>query len=222
MSEENNDLGDMAEDAMDNAKDGAENISDKASDALDSAKETAKDLGEKAGEKFDDAKDATKEFAEDAKEKASEIGEKASEKFDDAKEAASESFDDAKEAASEFADDVKKEANEFKENVKDTFSPDNPDSGKTIAILAHITIIGWIIAIIMNGSNKTEIGSYYIRQTLGIWIFMLVLGFVPLVGCFAGIIGIVLIIISLVAAVSGKMTPTVGVGHLFQDWFKAL
>ncbi len=193
MSEENKDLGDMAEDAMDGAKDGAENISDKASDTLDNAKE-----------------------------KASEFGEKASEKFDEAKEAASETFEDAKEAASEFTDDVKDAAKDFQEDAKNAFDPSNPDSGKTIAIIAHITFIGWIIAIIMNGSNKTEIGSFYIRQTLGIWLFMIVLGFVPIVGCFAGLIGLVFIIISLVAAINGKMTPTVGVGHLFQDWFKTL
>jgi hypothetical protein len=175
MSEENNDLGGMAEDAMDSAKDGAENLGDKASDALDSAKE-----------------------------------------------AASETFEDAKEAASEFTDDVKDAAKDFQEDAKNAFDPSNPDSGKTIAIIAHITFIGWIIAIIMNGSNKTEIGSFYIRQTLGIWLFMIVLGFVPIVGCFAGLIGLVFIIISLVAAINGKMTPTVGVGHLFQDWFKTL
>lgn len=82
MSENNNDLGDMAEDAMDGAKEGAEN------------------LGEKASEKFEDAKEATKEFAEDAKEKASEFA-------DDAKEAASDFADEAKKTANEFKDGVK-------------------------------------------------------------------------------------------------------------------
>ena len=56
MSEENKDLGDMAEDAMDNAQEGAENLGGKAEDALDSAAEKASDIGEKASEKFDDAK----------------------------------------------------------------------------------------------------------------------------------------------------------------------
>jgi len=82
MSDDNKDLGDMAEDAMDGAKEGAEN------------------LGDKAGEAFEDAKEATKEFAEDAKEKASEFA-------DDAKEAASDFADEAKKTASEFTDGVK-------------------------------------------------------------------------------------------------------------------
>ncbi len=141
MSEENKDLGDMADDAMDNAQEGAESMGDKASDALDSAKETAKDLGEKAGEKFDDAKEATKEFAEDAKEKASEIGEKASEKFDDAKEATKEFAEDAKEAASDFADDAKKTANEFSESAKEAFS--GSENKKMLAGILAI-VLGWL------------------------------------------------------------------------------
>lgn len=83
MSEENKDLGDKAEDALDNAKD------------------AAKDLGEKASEKFEDAKEATKEFAEDTKEKASDFAE-------DAKESAKEFTESAKEAFSGAGGDNKK------------------------------------------------------------------------------------------------------------------
>lgn len=59
MSEDKKDLGDMADDAMDNAKD------------------AAKKAGEKAEEVFEDAKEATKEFAEDAKETTKEFTEEA-------------------------------------------------------------------------------------------------------------------------------------------------
>ncbi len=182
MSEKNKDLGDMADDAMDNAKKKAENLGDKANDSFDKGKEEAKDLGDKA---------------EDA-------------------------FDKAKEKASEFADDAKEAAKEFKEDVKETFSPNNPDNGKMVAIIAHITFIGWIIAIIMNSNNKTELGSYYIRQLLGIYLVFFALSFIPLVGCFTWILAVVLIIMSLLNAVAEKMVPTPVVGAYFQDWFKSL
>ena len=42
------------------------------------------------------------------------------------------------------------------------------DDGKTVAIIAYITLIGWIIALVMNNGNKTVLGSYHIRQSLGI------------------------------------------------------
>lgn len=222
MSEDNKNLDDMADDAMDSAKEGAENLGDKAEGALDNAKEKASEIGEKASEKFDEAKEATKEFAEDAKEKASEIGEKVGEKFDDAKEATKEFAEDAKEAASDFAEDVKKEASEFKEDVKEAFSSDNPDSGKTVAIIAHITLIGWIIALVMNNGNKTEIGSFYIRQVLGIMLLGFVLGIIPVVNLVAWIVPFVLWIISLIGAFGGKQKPVLLVGDYFQDWFKSL
>ncbi len=163
-----------------------------------------KDLGDQAEDAFEGAKESAKEFAEDAKEAASDFAE------------------DAKEAASDFADNVKEAAKEFKEEAEKTFDPNSPDSGKTVAIIAHITVIGWIVALIMNNQNKTEFGSYYIRQTLGIWLVAILLNFIPVVGCFASLICLVLVIISLVNAANGKMVPTVGVGEMFQNWFSGL
>lgn len=193
MSEENKNLDDMADEAMDNTKEGAENLADKAEGALDDVKEKASELGEKASEKFEEAKEATKEFAEDAKE-----------------------------ATKEFAEDAKEAANDFAEDVKETFSSDNPDSGKTVAIIAHLTLIGWIIALVMNNGNKTEIGSFYIRQVLGIMLLGFVLGIIPVVNLIAWIVPFVLWIISLVGAFGGKQKPVLLVGDYFQDWFKSL
>ena len=122
----------------------------------------------------------------------------------------------------DFGDKAEEAAREFKEDVKKTFDPQSPDNGKTVAIIAHITVIGWIVALIMNSQNKTEFGSYYIRQTLGIWILGFILGIIPVIGCFAFIICVVLIIMSLVNAANDKMVPIVGLGTYFQDWFKSL
>ena len=38
--------------------------------------------------------------------------------------------------------------------------------GKTKAIVAHITLIGWIIALVLNSQQKDEYASFYIRQML--------------------------------------------------------
>jgi len=162
--------------------------------------EENKDLGDKAEDAFDKAKDTAKGAADDAKKAAGK----------------------AKEKAGDFAEEAKEAAQDFKEEVKDTFDPNKSDNGKTVAIVAHITIIGWIIAIVMNSQNKSEFGSYYIRQTLGIWILMIILGFIPIVGCFASLLGLVLIIMSVINAANGKMVLTPVVGQYFQDWFKSL
>ncbi|WP_198439717.1 hypothetical protein [Pareuzebyella sediminis] len=180
-------------------------------DAIDGINPDKGDLKSEASKATDKKNDAS----ESVKEKAKEFTESAKKK-------GKEFSEEAKETADEFAKDAKKAANDFKDDMKQTFDPNNPDSGKTVAILAHITVIGWIVAIIMNSQNKTEFGSFYIRQTLGIWILMIILGLIPIVGCLSAIIGLVLIIMSLINAANNKMVPTVGVGHLFQDWFKSL
>ena len=40
--------------------------------------------------------------------------------------------------------------------------------GKTTAIIAYLTIIGWIIAFIMNNKDNNAFASFHIRQALGL------------------------------------------------------
>lgn len=94
--------------------------------------------------------------------------------------------------------------------------------GKTIAIIAHMTIIGWIIAFVMNNKTKNAYASYYIRQVLGIMLCFLLLSFVPAIAWFVNIGILILWVISLIYALSGEMKPIPLLGHLFQDWFKSL
>lgn len=51
------------------------------------------------------------------------------------------------------------------------------DNGKQIAIIAYLTIIGAVIAILMNSENKKEFASFHIRQALGIFITFFLLGY---------------------------------------------
>ena len=141
----------------------------------------------------------------DAKEGAKKAAEKAEEFAGEAKEKAKEVFEDAKEATSEFVD-------EAKEVLSD---------GKNVAIIAHITLIGWIIALIMNGSNKTELGSFYVRQTLGLFILFF-LSWIPILGWILALVAFIAWIISLVGALGGSMKPTFLFGKQFQEWFKSL
>lgn len=166
-----------------------------------------KNLGEDLNEMLGDAKDEVKKVAGRASEKASEFAE-------DAKEV----LGDAKEKASEFAEDAKEKFNEFSEDTKEVLG-----DGKNIAIIAHITLIGWIIALVMNGGDKkTEYASFYIRQMLGLMLFAIVLSFIPIVGWFVNLIMIVLWIMSLLGALSGEKKETPVIGKLFQDWFKGI
>jgi uncharacterized membrane protein len=94
--------------------------------------------------------------------------------------------------------------------------------GKTKAIVAHITWIGWLIALIVNSSQKDEITSFYIRQLLGLYLFGLVITFIPVINIIGWILVIIFWIMSLIGAVNGEMKELPVVGQYFQDWFKGI
>lgn len=169
-----------------------------------------KSLGDDLNEMLGDAKDGAKKAADKASEMAGDAAEKA-------KEFASE----AKEKASEFADDAKDKFNEFAGDAKEVLS-----DGKNVAIIAHIHIIGLIIALVMNsGENKTEFGSFYIRQMVGIVLLSFIpmlTWFIPFVGWIVFLAVFVFWILSLVGALGGKESPVPVLGEKFQEWFKSL
>ena len=93
--------------------------------------------------------------------------------------------------------------------------------GKTKAIISHITLIGWVIALIMNSNDKSDFTSFYLRQALGIGILSL-FTMIKFIGVIAGIACLVLWILSIIGAASGEEKEVPVVGAYFQDWFKGL
>lgn len=93
--------------------------------------------------------------------------------------------------------------------------------GKTKAIVAHIPWIGWLIAIIINSTQKDEIASFYIRQTLGIYLLSM-FWWIPILGWALSILMFVFWILSLIGSINGEMKETPVVGKYFQDWFKGI
>ncbi len=89
------------------------------------------------------------------------------------------------------------------------------------AILAHLWLLGWLIALILNQSKPSGFTAFYLRQTLGLMLFGL-LGLIPVVGIFVAIAVFILWIISIIGAVSGKQRTVPVVGKLFQKWFAGM
>lgn len=142
---------------------------------------------------------------------------------DTAKQAADKASDfanEAKEKASEFADDAKKKFDEFAGEAKDVLS-----DGKNMAIIAHIHLVGWIIAFFMNKDKNNDYAKFYLRQTLGLYIVSflayMLLG-IPFIGMLIAILFLILWVMSLIGALSGEKKLLPIVGDYFQDWFKSL
>ncbi|SRR5690554_5090061 len=113
------------------------------------------------------------------------------------------------------------------------FSTDTPttavEEGKTIAIIAYITIFGLIAAFIMNTDKKNTFAAFHIRQSLGLGLTGLVLSFVnviPILGWIVGILGslllIILWVIGLISALNGQEKPVPVLGEKYQEWLKGI
>lgn len=139
-----------------------------------------------------------------------------------------EMLDETKDNTRETTNQAKQKANEFSENAKHTAHNLGNDinaiskDGKNIALIAHLTLIGWIIALVMNNNTKDEFGSFYIRQVLGLGLCGLVLSFIPVFGWVVSLGIFVLWIMSLIGALAGEKKLTPVLGEYFQDWFKSL
>lgn len=108
--------------------------------------------------------------------------------------------------------------------------------GKSIAIISYLTIIGWIIAYVMYGNNKTQLGAFHLRQSLFLmitgfavsilqWVFI----FIPILGWLISILlyfvllGLfVLWIIGLIAAINGEEKEVPFLGKKAQEMLKGI
>ena len=98
---------------------------------------------------------------------------------------------------------------------------------KTKSIVAHLTLIGWIIALVMNQSDKGPNTSFYLRQMLGLVVLSLVgwllsMTPIPFLSLVVYIIILILWVLSLIGALSGQQKPLPVVGEMFQQWFKSI
>jgi len=109
------------------------------------------------------------------------------------------------------------------------------DKGKTEGIIAYCTLIGFIIALIMNGdqNNKSELGVFHIRQALGIFctsfaigLASIILMFIPIIGWLAimgAYIGVFIFwILGLIAAINGEKKAVPVLGAFYQNIFKGI
>ena len=94
---------------------------------------------------------------------------------------------------------------------------------KTLGIVAYLTLIGWIIALVLNQNTKSEAVSFHLRQMLLLIILSFVLGIIPFVNLIAFLVLFILWIVALVGAIQGRQTNAVPIlGPMAQGWFKFL
>ena len=99
---------------------------------------------------------------------------------------------------------------------------------KIVSLIAYLSFVGLVISYILN-QPPSKMGSFHIRQALGIYLIFTVsilVMIIPVLGWIAGILGIItaalLWIMGVISAANGIQTPVPFVGHYFQEWFQGI
>ncbi|MFA5619551.1 MAG: hypothetical protein WDA08_04500 [Weeksellaceae bacterium] len=117
------------------------------------------------------------------------------------------------------------------ENIKNTptDTPQTIEEGKTIAMISYLTLIGLIIAFVMNNDKKNSFAAFHIRQSLGIGLTGLVLSFlnvIPILGQLVFILGFVTLfilwVLGFIGALKGERKLVPILGSKYQEWLKGI
>jgi uncharacterized membrane protein len=121
--------------------------------------------------------------------------------------------------------------------MENTSAPDAQDiaKGKTNAILAYCTLIGWIIGFALNSSAKTKFATFHLRQGLGLTCVAVVFAFISIgfmfsfhffiLGMGVRLINLVILVFSIIGIINasnGKMEPLPVVGEFFNNLFSGI
>jgi len=101
------------------------------------------------------------------------------------------------------------------------------NSNNQMAIVAYITIIGLIIAIVDNQNKKDDMVAFHIRQSAGLAgcaIALAVISIIPLLGWIIWFVGIFVLlymwIMGLANAAKPEKKPVPFLGDKFEEWLK--
>lgn len=93
---------------------------------------------------------------------------------------------------------------------------------KAKSMLAHLTPLGWLVALLLNSNKKDPTTSFYLRQSFGLVICFFITWFIPEYHVVAWGFVFVFWTYSFVGAIKAIEYPIPFLGVLFQKWFKLI
>lgn len=90
------------------------------------------------------------------------------------------------------------------------------------SMLAHLTPVGWLIALIINSFKKDPLTSFYLRQSLGLYLCFFLTGFIPEYYIIAWGFIFVFYVLSFVGTIRQMEYPVPFLGVYFQKWFSKI
>ncbi|WP_179338992.1 hypothetical protein [Winogradskyella ludwigii] len=102
------------------------------------------------------------------------------------------------------------------------------NEGKTLGLVAYLTLIGTLVALFLNKDKKNDFTSFHVRQGLGLGILYIMIASVVsslnsmMASMSFWIFFSILFFYGLFGAISGKMNKIPVLGDVFQKLFKSI
>ncbi len=102
------------------------------------------------------------------------------------------------------------------------------DEGKTLALVAYLTLIGTLIAFFMNQDKRNSFTTFHVKQALGLGLLYIAIGYIissldsMMVSMSFWVFFSVLFLYGIFGAITGKANRIPLLGDLFQKLFKSL
>lgn len=102
------------------------------------------------------------------------------------------------------------------------------NEGKTLALVAYLTLIGTLIAFFMNQEKRNPFTFFHVRQALGLGLLYIAIGYIVssldsmMVSMSFWIFFSVLFLYGIFGAITGKANKIPMLGDFFQNLFKSI
>ena len=100
---------------------------------------------------------------------------------------------------------------------------------KTIAIVAYLTVIGLVVALVLNNEKKDLFAKYHIRQSLCLVLTSIALSLInviPILGWIVSMVGAFVLlymwVMGLLNAINGREKPVPILGEKYEEWLKSV
>mgnify|MGYP000557244219 CR=1 FL=1 len=85
-----------------------------------------------------------------------------------------------------------------------------------ISVVSYLTIIGWLVALVMYGNNKSDFVKFHLKQSLGLIITGALLILIPLIGWLLYLLVLLAWTFSIYHVVQGHMSKVPLLGNVYQ------
>ncbi len=86
-----------------------------------------------------------------------------------------------------------------------------------VSVISYFTLVGWLVAIVINDKHQSTLASFHLRQSLGLIITGAILALIPLVGWVLTIAVVVMWLIALLSAIQGQVYKVPFLGNFYQQ-----